>query len=60
MLDKLLGATVLLGVVLTGGADDFISNMGTRDFFVGAGFRLMDDDIKTIARYASPGSLIKK
>ena len=33
---------------LLGGVDDFISNQSERSGFAGAGFRLVDDDIKSM------------
>lgn len=46
-------------IYVTGGADDIISNVGTKpDWFVGAGFRFSDEDMKTLMT-ASGKSLLK-
>lgn len=46
---KLMGNVNLTrNFYFVGGADDFISNLGQRNWFMGGGFRLVDDDVKTI------------
>jgi hypothetical protein len=40
-----------------GGADDFINANQPVDYFVGAGFRLVDDDIKSIFSMGSKAVL---
>lgn len=42
-----------------GGADDFISNLGQKNWFVGGGFKLVDDDIKTVMGLTK-GALLSK
>lgn len=46
---KLLGnVNITKSLYVVGGADDFINKNQPRDWFVGAGFRLVDDDIKSL------------
>ncbi|HPQ81113.1 MAG TPA: MlaD family protein [bacterium] len=45
---------------LVGGVDDFISKQGERSGFAGAGFRLVDDDIKSILAGGAAKSLVGK
>ncbi|MFA4874996.1 MAG: MlaD family protein [bacterium] len=57
---KLLGdLAVTKNFYLLGGLDDIIANQNPNDFFVGAGFRLIDEDIKTLGRMGGT-SLIGK
>jgi len=49
---KLLGDLSLTkNIYLVGGADDIIGPRNAPDWFVGAGFRLVDEDIKRVVRF---------
>jgi phospholipid/cholesterol/gamma-HCH transport system substrate-binding protein len=51
---------VTRNLFLTGGADDIINNQGTRpEWFVGVGFRFVDDDIKRYLGASSAASIMK-
>lgn len=57
---KLMGnINVTKNFYVLGGVDDFISRQGGRDGFIGGGFRLIDEDIKTIVG-AGGKSLLSK
>lgn len=57
---KLLGNVNLTrNFYFVGGADDFISNLGQRNWFLGGGFKLVDDDIKTVMGLTR-GAIISK
>lgn len=43
-----------------GGADDFISKQGRSEWFFGGGFRLVDDDVKTLFGAMSGKSILGK
>lgn len=45
---------------LTGGADDLINPDQPTDYFFGGGFRLVDDDIKSLAKISGASSLLGK
>lgn len=45
---------------LVGGADDMINPAQKTDYFFGAGFRFVDDDLKRFARFGSSSSLFGK
>lgn len=44
---------------LLGGTDDIISRQDQRDWFFGAGFRLVDEDVKSLARFGGRSLLGK-
>lgn len=45
---------------ILGGLDDFLNNTDNYDWFLGAGFRLTDDDIKTFLGLLTAGSAMKQ
>lgn len=57
-----LASTVNLtkNLYLIGGGDDFISKLGNRNWFVGAGIRLVDEDIKSLLSLGGTAAALKK
>lgn len=57
---KMLGNVNLTkNFYFVGGVDDFISKQNRKDWFVGGGFRLVDDDIKTLVGMGGKSLLSK-
>ena len=57
---KLMGdVAVTKNFYLLGGLDDIIASQNANDFFVGAGFRLIDEDIKTLGRMGGASVVAK-
>lgn len=58
---KLMGdLAITKNFYILGGIDDIISTPNPNDFFFGAGFRLIDEDIKTLARFGNATSMVGK
>lgn len=50
-LKALADVSVTKNLFVVGGADDMVSKLQKTDYFIGAGFRFVDDDLKKFARF---------
>ena len=58
---KLLGdVDVTKNFFVVGGADDILNPLQKTDWFVGAGFKIVEDDFKKLARFTGGSSLLGK
>lgn len=53
------GVNLTRNFFIMGGGDDLISPSGNKDWFVGAGFKFVDDDLKMLSKFGGTSSLGK-